>query len=62
MRRSDLIKYMRSQGCEFVRDGARHSWWRNPALNKATAVPRHSEIDDDLARNICRDLGIPKVR
>ncbi len=30
--------------------------------NKRPAVPRHKEIDDDLARKICRDLGITKVK
>jgi len=27
MKRSDLLKYLRSQGCEFIREGSRHSWW-----------------------------------
>jgi len=27
-----------------------------------TEVPRHSEIVDDLARKICKDLAIPFVR
>jgi len=31
-------------------------------LNKRSAVPRHSEINDNLARKICRDLGLPKLR
>ena len=30
--------------------------------NKRSAVPRHKEIDDDLARKIYRDLGIAQVR
>jgi len=25
MKRSDLLKYLRSQGCEFIREGSRHS-------------------------------------
>jgi hypothetical protein len=28
-------------------------------LNKRSVVPRHNEIDDDLARKICRDLASP---
>ena len=31
------------------------SWWHNPALNKRSSVPRHSEINDHLAR---RSVGI----
>ena len=38
----------------------RHSWWGNPANNRRTSVPRHTEIPDGLARKICRDLGIPE--
>ncbi len=26
---------------------------------KTSAVPRHTEINDDLARKICKDLGVP---
>jgi mRNA interferase HicA len=62
MKRSELVRYLRSQGCEFFREGARHSWWQNPALNRRSAVPRHTEIDDLLARKICKDLGIPAVK
>ena len=31
-------------------------------LNRRSAVPRHQEISDNLARKICRDLGIPFTR
>ncbi len=47
------------------RDGdwwKRHSWWHNPALNKRSAVPRHNEISDVLAKKICKDFGIPPVK
>jgi hypothetical protein len=27
-----------------------------------TQIPRHNEIVDELARKICKDLGIPFVR
>jgi len=42
-------------GCQLLREGARHSWCHNPSLNKRSAVPRHNDIDEDLARKICRD-------
>jgi mRNA interferase HicA len=41
-----------------IREGAKHSWWGNPANNRRSAVPRHREVDDHLAKKICRDLGI----
>jgi mRNA interferase HicA len=62
MKRKKLLRHLRSQGCEFVREGARHSWWYNSSLNKRSAVPRHNEIVDVLANKICKDLGITKVK
>ncbi len=62
MKRRDLIRYLRSRGCELVREGGNHSWWRNSRLNKRSAVPRHTEIGENLAKKICKDLGIPPVK
>jgi mRNA interferase HicA len=62
MRREALLRHLRRNGCELLREGGQHSWWRNPMQNKRSAVPRHKEIDDDLARKICRDLGIARLR
>jgi len=62
MKRTELLRHLRTHGCKLLREGARHSWWHNPNLNKRSAVPRHNEIDDDLARKICKDLGIPSVK
>jgi len=59
MKRKELLRHLGSQGCEFIREGARHSWWYNPSLNRRSAVPRHNEIVDVLAKKICRDLGVP---
>jgi mRNA interferase HicA len=50
MKRSELLKYLRSQKCEFIREGSRHSWWWNPSQNKRSSIPKHAEIDDNLAR------------
>lgn len=43
-----------------LREGGRHSWWHNPVLNRRSAVPRHTEVNELLARKICKDLGIPE--
>ncbi len=59
MKRKKFIRYLRAQGCEMLREGGRHSWWHNPALNKRSAVPRHTEIGHILAKKICKDLDIP---
>jgi mRNA interferase HicA len=45
-----------------LREGSRHSWWHNPAFNKRSAIPRHTEISDILANKICKDLGVKPVK
>jgi mRNA interferase HicA len=62
MKRGDLLRHLREHGCALVREGGNHSWWHNPAQNRRSAVPRHNEINDYLARKICKDLWIPFVR
>jgi mRNA interferase HicA len=62
MKRNELLRHLRLHGCELLREGARHSWWHNPAQNKRTAIPRHVEISDLLAKKICKDLGVPPVK
>jgi len=60
MKRRDLLQHLTSHGCQLLREGGRHSWWYNATLQKRSAVPRHSEINNHLARKICRDLGVPE--
>ncbi|MBF0287584.1 MAG: type II toxin-antitoxin system HicA family toxin [SAR324 cluster bacterium] len=62
MKRNQLIKHLRKRGCELLREGGNHSWWHNPTLNTRSAIPRHTEIDNQLAKKICKDLGIPYVK
>ncbi len=59
MKRVDLIKVITGFGCELVRHGAKHDWYRNPATGVSQAVPRHREIKDPLARQIIRMLSNP---
>jgi mRNA interferase HicA len=58
MKRQEFIKHLRKHGCELLREGSKHSWWINPFQNRRSAVPRHTEINDNLAKKICKDLGI----
>jgi mRNA interferase HicA len=58
VKRHELLAHLRRQGCVLVREGRRHSWWGNPANSRRSAVPRHAEVPDPLARKICRDLGV----
>jgi len=59
VKRRELIRHLTAHGCRLVREGSDHSWWGNPATNRRSAVPRHTEINRFLAKKICRDLGIP---
>ena len=60
MKRRDLIRHLEAYGCYLLKEGAKHSRYVNLAATKSQAtVPRHREIDDYLARVICRQLGIP---
>ena len=58
MKRQDLIRHIESLGCYLLREGGRHSIYVNPARGLTSSVPRHREINDFLARKVCRDLGI----
>jgi mRNA interferase HicA len=60
VKRRDLIRHLIQHGCAMLREGGRHSWWHNPVLNRRSAVPRHTEVNELLARKICKDLGIPE--
>ncbi len=62
MKRADFIRYLRVSGCEFVREGSKHSVFWNPENNLISTVPRHTEIDPFMTRKICKDLGVPVPR
>jgi len=59
MKRKELIQYLIAEGCILLREGQRHSVYMNKLKNRVSTVPRHAEINDFLARKICRDLEIP---
>jgi len=56
MKRKDLIRKITSAGCVLVRHGGRHDLYRNPRSGKKQPVPRHDEIDENLARHIIKQL------
>ncbi len=59
MKHRDLIRYLKRNGCELLREGGNHSVYVNRKRKKSTAVPRHKEINEFLAKKICQDLEIP---
>ena len=58
MKRAELVHHLEAHGCRLLREGRKHSLFVNPANSQTSAVPRHREINEFLARKICRDLGI----
>ena len=52
MKRRDLIRYLEAHGCEMLREGGSHTVYVNRDKRKTSAVPRHREINDFLARKI----------
>ena len=59
MKRVDVIRAIEGLGCEFVRHGGKHDWYRNPITGVSQPVPRHREIKDGLARYIIKMLSNP---
>lgn len=60
MKRRDLIRHLEKHGCELMREGGNHTVYVNRARRKTTAVPRHREVNEFLARKICQDLEVPE--
>jgi len=60
MKRHELLRHLKEQGCQLLREGTRHSIYFNPENRKTSTVPRHAEIANKLARKICKDLEIPE--
>jgi len=45
-------------GCVLYRHGAKHDIYLNPANGKKQPVPRHTEIENQLAKHIKRHLAV----
>ncbi|GAA4449696.1 type II toxin-antitoxin system HicA family toxin [Nibrella saemangeumensis] len=62
MKQIDLIKKLKEMGCVLVRHGGKHDWYRNPNTGISQAVPRHREINEQLAKHIIKMLSDNTVR
>jgi hypothetical protein len=60
MKRVDLIRAIEGFGCVLVRHGGKHDWYRNPNTGVSQPLPRHREINENLARRIIRMLNNPE--
>lgn len=59
MKRRDLVRHLERHGCALLREGGSHSVYVNRDDSKVSAVPRHREVNEHLARKIFKDLGVP---
>jgi mRNA interferase HicA len=57
VRRKELIRRLEKLGCVLVRHGGSHDWYTNPKTRQSQPVPRHTEVNEWLARSILRKLG-----
>jgi mRNA interferase HicA len=64
MKRRDFISHLINEQCVLHREGAKHSVFFNPENGHLAAVPRHREIEINLAKKICRqlDVSLPKEK
>jgi hypothetical protein len=59
VKRQKLLRHLRAHGCEVSGEGRKHTKVVNSANGQRTTVPRHREIQGDLAQKICKQLDIP---
>jgi predicted RNA binding protein YcfA (HicA-like mRNA interferase family) len=57
MKRKDLIRELKKMGCLLIRHGGKYDWYQNPITKMSQPIPRHSEINDNLAKHILKMLG-----
>ena len=56
MKRRDLIRQLEALGCVLSRHGAKHDWYTNQTTKRSQPVPRHNEINENLARSILKKM------
>jgi len=58
VKRRELIDHLLRHGCVLEREGGRHTIYVNRENGNKAPVPRHVEIDNRLAKKICKQLSI----
>jgi predicted RNA binding protein YcfA (HicA-like mRNA interferase family) len=57
MKRRDLIRKIEELGAVFIRHGGKHDWFQNPKTKVAQPVPRHTEVNEMLAKSVIKKLS-----
>ena len=58
MKRQVFLKFLSQNNCILLREGSRHSLYKNLDNGNMTAVPRHPNIEEHTVKSICKQLGI----
>jgi len=56
MKRNDFIKMLANKGVFFFCSGAKHDIYRQSTTGKKVSIPRHSEIDNILVKDILKEI------
>lgn len=56
MKKKELIRKILEMDCVFIRHGGKHDWYQNPRTKISQPVPRHNEINENLAKHILKIL------
>jgi len=57
MKKGELLKRIKAQGCIFVKHGKKHDVYMNPRTGMEERIPRHSDINEELAKVIIKNLS-----
>jgi hypothetical protein len=57
MKRGALLKLLHARGAVFVRHGKRHDEYLQPRTGKKDYIPRHSDIVEETAKSIIKNLS-----
>ncbi len=58
MKRSEFVRKLKKDGCVLLRAGSKHDIYLNSTNGKKQPVPRHTEIDNSLAKHIRKQLDL----
>lgn len=59
MKTQELLKLLKKNRCELIRNGSRHDIWYSDTTGKQFTVPGHkAEIPTGTLNNILKDAGL----
>jgi hypothetical protein len=57
VKRGTLLKILHAQGAVFVKHGKKHDKYLQPRTGKTDQIPRHTDISEDTAKSIIKNLS-----